>query len=34
MKAYVYLWLYLTEFFLEWEIFQTDVETIRTLILG
>jgi hypothetical protein len=31
MKTYVHLWLYLAEFFLEWEMFQTNVvEKIKT----
>jgi hypothetical protein len=25
MKTYVHLWSYLTQFFLEWEMFQTNV---------
>ena len=30
MKAYVYLWSYLAEFFLEWEMFQTNaVEKVK-----
>jgi hypothetical protein len=34
MKAYVCLWSYLAEFFLSWEIFQTNVvEKIKTYIL-
>jgi hypothetical protein len=34
MKMYVHLWQYLTEFFLEWEIFQRKVvEKIKTHIL-
>jgi hypothetical protein len=34
MKTYVHLWHYLTEFFLEWEMFQTKVvEKIKTHIL-
>ena len=35
MNMYVYLWQYLTEYFLEWEIFQTTVvEKIKTDISG
>jgi hypothetical protein len=30
MKTYVRLWLYLAGFFLEWEMFQTNVEKIKT----
>jgi hypothetical protein len=34
MKTHVHLWPYLTDFFLEWEIFQTKVaEKIKTHIL-
>jgi hypothetical protein len=34
MKTYAHLWQYLTEFFLEWEMFQTKVvEKIKTHIL-
>jgi hypothetical protein len=34
MKTYVHLWQYLAEFFLEWEIFQTNVvDKIKTHIL-
>jgi hypothetical protein len=34
MKTYVHLWYYLAEFFLEWEMFQTEVvERIKTHIL-
>jgi hypothetical protein len=33
MKTFVYLWQYLTEFFLEWEMFQTKfVDKIKTHI--
>jgi len=34
MKTYVHLWQYLTEFFLEWEKFQTLVEKIKPHIFG
>ena len=34
MKTYVHLWQYLAQFFLEWEMFQTEVlEKIKTRIL-
>jgi hypothetical protein len=34
MISYVYLWYYLAEFFLEWEIYQVRVvDTIKTHIL-
>ena len=34
MKTYVHIWSYLTQFFLEWEIFHTEfVEKIKTHIL-
>jgi len=34
MKTYVYVWWYIAEFFLEWEMFQTEfVEKIKTRIL-
>ena len=34
MKAYMYMWKYLAEFFLEWEVFQTElVAKIRAHIL-
>ena len=35
MKTYVHLWSYVAQFFLEWEIFQTEVvEKIQTHILS
>jgi hypothetical protein len=35
MKTCVYLWQYLAEFFLEWEIFQAkNVEKLKTHILS
>jgi uncharacterized membrane protein YcfT len=34
MKAFLHLWQYLTEFFLEWEMFQTKVvDKIKTRLL-
>jgi hypothetical protein len=33
MKTYVNLWQYLTEFILEWGMFRTDVEKIKTHIV-
>ena len=33
MKTYIFLWQYLDEFFLGWEMFQTNVKQIKTHIL-
>ena len=32
MKTFLHLWQYLTEFYLEWEMFQINVDEIRTHI--